>query len=352
MTDERLMGAAGVALGHRTLGELGGMGVTPRPPNYQVWLAYNLRSHPELRRAVQGALSEGRQLTEADLNGFYERFFCSTELSSRVMETGSRIAHEIADALDALKLTGQTAEHYDATLKAIEKKLSLPSVDEAALKNLIAALAGATREMAASNATLATQLAASASQMDNMRASLRNARAQALTDPLTGIANRKLFDETLQLRAEEADTNGSPLALALCDIDHFKSFNDKWGHQTGDQVIRFVASELAKHARADHLVARYGGEEFAVIMPRTTVQEAARLAEEMRLAIEGKRLVRRSTKEQVGCVTASFGVAAYARGESVSRLVARADEQLYTSKRTGRNRVTADRARTVSAPLA
>jgi diguanylate cyclase len=178
--------------------------------------------------------------------------------------------------------------------------------------------------------------------MDKLRTSLREARAEALTDALTGIANRKLFDETLRLRKEEADARQTPLALVLCDIDHFKSFNDTWGHPTGDQIIRFVASGLTKFALPDHLVARYGGEEFAIIMPDTSLDVAARIADAARSAISAKRLVRRSTNEPVGAVTVSFGVARHLPGETTAQLISRADECLYLSKNTGRNRVTAE----------
>jgi diguanylate cyclase len=194
--------------------------------------------------------------------------------------------------------------------------------------------------MSKQNTSLSQKLAQSSQEMEKLRTSLRQARAEALTDALTGIANRKLFDETLRLRKEEADSEKTDLSLLLCDIDHFKSFNDTWGHQTGDQVIRFVASALTKFALPDHLVARYGGEEFAVIMPRTSLREAGRIADQIRGAIEAKRLVRRSTNETIGAVTISFGAAIYAPGESVGQLITRADECLYMSKRNGRNRVT------------
>jgi diguanylate cyclase len=194
--------------------------------------------------------------------------------------------------------------------------------------------------MSKQNSTLSHKLAQSSQEMEKLRTSLRQARAEALTDALTGIANRKLFDETLRLRKEEADTERTELALLLGDIDHFKSFNDTWGHQTGDQVIRFVASALTKFALPDHLVARYGGEEFAVIMPRTSLRDAGRIADQIRSAIEAKRLVRRSTNETIGAVTVSFGAAIYVPGETVGTLISRADECLYMSKRSGRNRVT------------
>jgi diguanylate cyclase len=340
MLNTQLLGAEGQVLGHRTVDEMGRHELPVSAQNYEVWLTYFTHAMPELRTAVDTLIASGAPLTNQHMEDFYERFFSTTHLSTQVMETGSRIAHEIADALDALKKAGATTERYGATLSVAADSLQNATIDGDALRRLISVLASATTEMSKQNSSLSTKLAQSSQEMEKLRASLRQARAEALTDALTGVANRKLFDETLRLRREEADAEKTDLSLILCDIDHFKSFNDTWGHQTGDQVIRFVASALTKFALPDHLVARYGGEEFAMIMPRTPLKEAARLADQIRMAIEAKRLVRRSTNETIGAVTVSFGAAVYATGETPSQLVARADECLYMSKRNGRNRVT------------
>ena len=340
MLNNQLNGPEGVLLGHRTIDEIGRQTLPVSPQNYEVWLTYLTHSSPDLRLALDKMIATGRPLSADDMEQLYERFFSTTHLSTQVMETGTRIAHEIADALDALKKAGATTERYGATLNVAADSLQNATIDGDALKRLINVLSSATTEMSKQNSSLSHKLAQSSVEMEKLRTSLRQARAEALTDALTGIANRKLFDETLRLRREEADTEKTELALLLCDIDHFKSFNDTWGHQTGDQVIRFVASALTKFALPDHLVARYGGEEFAVIMPRTSLKDAGRIADQIRTAIEAKRLVRRSTNETIGAVTISFGAALYAAGETVGTLISRADECLYMSKRNGRNRVT------------
>ena len=146
----------------------------------------------------------------------------------------------------------------------------------------------------------------------------------------------------LRFRTHEARNLGYPLTLAICDIDHFKSFNDTWGHQTGDQVIRFVAATLERLALKDHLVARYGGEEFAIIMPRVTAEEACGILERMRKAIEVKKLKRKSTGDSLGNVTMSFGAAELSDEDSCSTLIRRSDEQLYAAKRAGRNQVSVE----------
>ncbi|MEZ6028981.1 MAG: diguanylate cyclase [Hyphomonadaceae bacterium] len=340
MLNNQLLGPDGLVLGHRTIDEIGRHALAVSPQNYEVWLTYMTHSSPDLKQAVDKMISSGKPITADDMEALYERFFSTTHLSTQVMETGSRIAHEIADALDALKKAGATTERYGATLNVAADSLQNAVLDGDALKRLISVLASATTEMSKQNSNLSEKLAQSSQEMEKLRTSLRQARAEALTDALTGIANRKLFDETLRLRKDEADSEKTELSLLLCDIDHFKSFNDTWGHQTGDQVIRFVASALAKFALPDHLVARYGGEEFAVIMPRTSLKDAGRIADQIRSAIEAKRLVRRSTNETIGAVTISFGGAAYVAGETVGNLITRADECLYMSKRNGRNRVT------------
>jgi diguanylate cyclase len=344
MLNTQLVGAEGQVLGHRSVDEMGRHELPVSPQNYEVWLNYFTHSSPDLRAAVDKLIGSGAPISALHMEELYERFFSTTHLSTQVMETGSRIAHEIADALDALQKAGATTERYGATLSVAADSLRNSTLDGEALKRLISVLASATTEMSKQNASLSTKLTQSSAEMEKLRTSLRQARAEALTDALTGVANRKLFDETLRLRKEEADAEKTELSLVLCDIDHFKSFNDTWGHQTGDQVIRFVASALTKFALPDHLVARYGGEEFAVIMPRTPLKEAGRLADQIRSAIEAKRLVRRSTNETIGAVTVSFGGALYSAGETPSQMIARADECLYMSKRNGRNRVTLETA--------
>ena len=339
MLNSQLTGPEGVLLGHRTIDEMGRQVLPVSPQNYEVWLTYLTNSSPDLRQAVNKLIASGRPISSDDMEQIYERFFSTTHLSTQVLETGTRIAHEIADALDALKRADATTERYGATLNVAADSLQNSPIDGDALKRLINVLTSATAEMSKQNSSLSRKLAGSSQEMEKLRSSLRQARSEALTDALTGVANRKLFDETLRLRKEEADTEKTELALLLGDIDNFKSFNDTWGHQTGDQVIRFVASALTKFALPDHLVARYGGEEFAVIMPRTSLRDAGRIADQMRTAIETKRLVRRSTNETIGAVTVSFGAAVYAPGETVGTLISRADECLYMSKHRGRNRV-------------
>jgi diguanylate cyclase (GGDEF)-like protein len=160
------------------------------------------------------------------------------------------------------------------------------------------------------------------------------------TDALTGIANRRCFDETLAAKWREAQRTGSALALIMIDVDHFKKFNDYYGHQRGDECLRTVASQLRGVARSDDLVARYGGEEFAVILPTASIGQATEVAERFRACIAALQL-RHQGVGRGAMVTISLGVASVVAGKDYSarRLVELADRGLYSAKQTGRDRV-------------
>jgi diguanylate cyclase len=128
--------------------------------------------------------------------------------------------------------------------------------------------------------------------------------------------------------------------LAVVDIDHFKRFNDTWGHQTGDQVLRYVASVLGRLARTPRMAARYGGEEFALIFPGESEAVVEAALDSVRQEIASRSLRRRSTDDELGAVTISAGYARMKQGETATSLLGRADAALYASKHGGRNRVT------------
>lgn len=168
--------------------------------------------------------------------------------------------------------------------------------------------------------------------------------ALSLTDGLTGLPNRRAFDEALDREWKRTLREGSQISLLLLDIDHFKEFNDRYGHQVGDDCLRAVSASLKEAVRATDIIARYGGEEIVVILPSTDTAGAVEVAEKMRSAIEGLRLTHEGRPEGGGHVTASIGAAtALARqGGTISlpeSLLLAADTAMYKAKAGGRNRV-------------
>jgi diguanylate cyclase len=189
-------------------------------------------------------------------------------------------------------------------------------------------------EMEQSNQQLQTRLheaeAALASQAEQLQAYL----SQAHTDPLTGLPNRRAFDEELSRRHAEFCRKGTPLSIVLVDIDRFKAFNDDFGHLAGDEVLKAVANRLRDSHRDIDMVARFGGEEFAVILPDTTTETALLPAERARLAMATDVFTCEGSQVSV---TISCGVAELQPGEREDSLLRRADEALYASKNAGRN---------------
>ncbi|MGE5606116.1 MAG: diguanylate cyclase [Bacteroidota bacterium] len=164
----------------------------------------------------------------------------------------------------------------------------------------------------------------------------------AITDGLTGIYNQKYFREQLDFQLEKAKEYGFKISLILIDIDHFKKFNDTYGHQIGDRVLKEVSKVIQDCVNPDSLVARYGGEEFVVILPDTSTKDALILAEKIRSSVESKKVKTREYSDLH--VTVSLGLATFPdhiknMGRMVVELIDRADENLYTAKNTGRNRV-------------
>jgi len=160
------------------------------------------------------------------------------------------------------------------------------------------------------------------------------------TDALTGVANRRCFDETLASSWREAQRTGSALGLIMIDIDHFKKFNDFYGHQGGDDCLRRVAAQLRGAARVTDMVARYGGEEFAVILPAATIGIAAEAAERIRASVAAMYLPHEGI-EGGATVTISLGVSSVVPNAAYGpkRLIEVADRRLYAAKQAGRNRV-------------
>ena len=165
---------------------------------------------------------------------------------------------------------------------------------------------------------------------------------EAMTDGLTGIPNRKFFEVRLAESIREARDSGEPLCLLVIDIDRFKTFNDTWGHQLGDQVLRLVAKTLTDSVKGRDVTARYGGEEFVIVLERTRLADAVRLADQIRATMMRRKIVRKDTGIDLGVVTVSIGASLYRPDESIEAFVERADAALYVAKRAGRNRVIAE----------
>jgi diguanylate cyclase len=317
--------------------------IPPTPENYEFAYTLIAGEHQELKRTVDSLASSGCKFDSSTMTILHERYFGATKDEDAMTELGHKIASQLDSVLQLLENAGKDHSAYGKTLSKASGELGHAKLSEAAIKTLIDGVVGATRAMEARSKTLELQLQTSSREVADLRDRLESVRKESLTDQLTGISNRKAFDTELNESIERALETGEPLSLVMCDIDHFKIFNDTWGHQTGDQVLRLVANCLSENVKGRDTAARYGGEEFVVILPQTELTGAVNLAKQIRSKVESKKLVKKSTGDILGVITISAGVTQFDPKESAADFIARADACLYAAKRSGRNCVISEK---------
>jgi diguanylate cyclase len=330
---ERTMAFAEIALG-----QIKALRHPATPRNYEVWYAYATGYNPSLNQTINETLARNGNLTDADLENVYSTYLSPTRLTERIDNVGTRVMDEIEQVMSMVDAAVGSATSYTESLADVTSKLSQSKAGDG-LRAIVESLVQSAQEMKQSNKTLEERLSASKQEIQQLQVNLDAVRTESLTDPLTGLANRKFFDDTLVKALAGADERSEPLTLVMTDIDHFKSFNDTWGHLTGDQVLRLVAMSVKQNVKGQDIAARYGGEEFAIVLPNTVLRSALSVADHIRRAVMSKELMKRSTGQNLGRVTISLGVASLRKGDSPQSLIARADACLYAAKRNGRNRV-------------
>jgi diguanylate cyclase len=313
--------------------------VWPTPVNFEIWIHYVGNKDGALAAEIDQLLDAGEAFTDTVGEQLAAKYLPKAKLNGEILDAGDALAQELDSVSRAIESARETSEAYGQQLATASA--SLETEDATAIKAMVETLTTATQRVQNENRTLETQLADTTAEVTRLREHLELVRRDAMTDGLTHLANRKAFDEALEHACAAAEAAGEALTLAVLDIDHFKTFNDTWGHQTGDQVIRYVASVIGRAGRSPRVAARYGGEEFAIIFPGEDAEAAMAVLEDIREEVSSRVLKRRSTNEDLGAITISAGLAERKASEAVSGLVERADAALYASKRGGRNRTTA-----------
>jgi diguanylate cyclase len=244
-----------------------------------------------------------------------------------------------AEIIGAIKTTNQHFSQSENNLMTINESI-VPSLSESDLERIVEKIKHEIKSLESSSGSFKEQLEQATREIDQLKTKLARYRDEALKDPLTRINNRRGFGKNLKDTISKSRADESSLCLIIADIDHFKKINDNHGHLVGDNVLRMVAATVKESIKGRDLAARVGGEEFAILLPDTPIDGAMKLANDMRLAFERLDLKKKSTGESLGKITLSFGVANYKKGEAAEDFVNRADEALYQSKNTGRNKVT------------
>jgi diguanylate cyclase len=325
------------ALAERVMGAMKAHCSPACPRAFEVWYAHLNGELPGLSHDLRSIIARHGMVDAADIDTLYETHISNSRFVPQSERSSLGVLSEIDGVMTMIDSALGSSVRYDASLKALSDDLK-GTADRSRIREIVELLVVSTREAVASNQLLEKRLGEGRGEIQLLREALEATRADALTDALTGLANRRHFEEMLQKSIDQTTINREPFCLVMCDIDFFKRFNDQHGHLTGDQVLRLVAKTMQQKLKTTAIPCRYGGEEFAVILPSADIVAGRICAETIRQALLTRELVIRSTGETIGRVTISLGVATYRRGDTISSLIERADSCLFQAKRQGRNR--------------
>ena len=317
--------------------------IAPCPPNFQVWYAYFSGRDPELKKKLDDRLSQAKPISSEECEEIFANYFQIDKDALAIGAASDRIGSVTDQIIKYVRASIGVTGNFDNVLTEVSDSLGSVSSSDA-LGELVKRLANETKEVHSDSKKLVGALAQSKSEITELRRQLECATSEALTDALTGLGNRRYFDERLNAEIQEHQEDDSELCLLLVDIDHFKRFNDTHGHAVGDQVLRVIARVLTDRVRGRDSACRFGGEEFAIILPETKLEDAETVANQIRTMLAARKLTNKSTGADFGTITASLGVASHQPGEPMAAFVDRADKALYRAKNNGRNQVVVDAA--------
>lgn len=328
-------------IAEKAVEEIRARGLTQHPNNYTLWYMYASAALPDLTSAIASFDENHEPITEKHCSDLYEKFFSVAKEEAAVAEASSKLSNQVTTVLGDITAASDDAGAHTGKLGHVLESLSKED-GSAEVKTAISSAIEITRDISEKNAALETNLRRSSAEIERLRGDLEVLRQEAYTDGLTGIANRKRFDQELKHSTINAMEDGTTLCLMMIDIDFFKTFNDTYGHQVGDLVLKLLAGTLCENVKGQDTPARYGGEEFAVILPNTQLVDAISVAEILRKAISTKNLRDKKSGNDMGRITISIGVTAFQYGEAVGQFIYRADQALYHAKNSGRDKVCSD----------
>lgn len=307
--------------------------VPPTPENFAVWFFYAMGGSLTLRKTIDILIANKRKFDSVVNRDLYVTYVRPQSDPATSEDFPEQLRSVIASAREFLTTAISDNRSQMENLGEVSSECQAAADPRPIIEKLLKELSNATSRSSA----LEANFLRTTKDLDQIKDSLALAEQHSNTDPLTGLANRRsleVFLRTAQITAMEA---GTPLSILMIDIDHFKKFNDSYGHQVGDQVLRLVARVLQESVRESDLAARYGGEELIAVLPGAALDTCTEVAERIRRRIGEARLTRRTTGEEISSITISVGVAQFRMAESAEGMIERCDRALYQAKRSGRN---------------
>lgn len=307
------------------------------PANYAIWFDYCQGTSPGLKRAID-TLFESESQFDASISAALVSSFGNGETAVDVSsDVTKRLGSLMQDAEGFLQIAIADNRKQMLTMGTVASEAVAGADPGELIDGLVAELSRSVSRAS----KLEKNFVQATAELSQIRVSLDHAEKRARTDVLTGLPNRLAFEEFFRNAQATALETGRPLSVLMIDVDHFKRFNDDFGHGVGDQVLRLIAKVLRDRVRDQDLPARYGGEELIAVFPNSDLQACVVVAESIRSLIADRKITRRSSGEVLPGISVSIGVAQLKDGESMTDLVERCDKALYKAKGAGRNRVVA-----------
>ncbi len=312
------------------------------PKSFHVWFDYAMGWHPELGIAIDAIQRRDEPITTEVCETLYDKHIGTDHTQDVLTETQNNTQDILQTILKDVLDAGGAATEYGNELNAVSAELS-NGTEVGKIRDVVQSLVSETAKMANSSQELQAKLESATSDVEALRKRLDQLERESLTDPLTGLMNRKALERHLASCFADHARDGAPFSLIMLDIDHFKDFNDKYGHHIGDAVLRIVSATLTDSSLGAAHAHRYGGEEFSVVLPGASLESALDIAEQYRGSVESKRLKVAKTSEAIAPITISLGVCEVQAEDTDDTIMQRADRALYLAKGAGRNNVKSER---------
>jgi len=316
-------------------------GLAATPLNYTVWYEYASGKNNNLKKAIDDVINNNKTLDDGILRKFYQEYIIDGHrtVTAKALSEIKKIITDISSCVVDAK--GDLTDHNNR-LQAISMELKKAD-DFYSLNLILNKMTSEIKNIIQSGKNLNGRMAESSEELESLRKKLEKAQQASETDVLTGLANRRKFENALEREIKKAVENKSPLSLIMADIDFFKHINDTFGHLTGDSVLKALGALFKRQLKGKDLASRFGGEEFMLILPETSLEKACLVAENLRSALAGKKWKQKISGKSMGKITISLGVAQYKQGESKKSFIERVDNALYFAKQNGRNRVASEK---------
>lgn len=300
---------------------------------YAVWYEYLANINPDLIAKINQLIASNTPIDDNQIDDLFSSHISHFEEDAeKILHTS--VKEILEKVLESTNITHNATLDYAKELSKSEKDIT--NATENTIKSIIQNLKVHTSQVSSKVNHLATELEQSQKEVFNLQKELEKARVESLIDPLTGLLNRRGFSFELS-KIITKDINAS---IIILDIDHFKKINDTYGHLTGDNAIRSIAETIKTKIHNSAIAARIGGEEFAILLPNTPANTAGTVAERLRIFIKEKTIKKYGDDSKDISFTSSFGVTQLIKNEDELSFINRADNALYSSKETGRDKVT------------